>query len=117
MLAEGRSMKEIAYILHISVRTVRFHKYGIMRELGITTNSELVQYAIKHAIASPFKGPNGTGQVTLLHSPVPTVESDSSQAVPRVKQWRGRSQHLPRRNQSCVLELLADINTCPFSQR
>jgi DNA-binding NarL/FixJ family response regulator len=43
MLAEGRSMKEIAYILDISHRTVRFHKYRIMEELGITTNSELVQ--------------------------------------------------------------------------
>jgi DNA-binding NarL/FixJ family response regulator len=53
MLAEGRSMKEIAYILEISLRTVRFHKYRIMEELGITTNSELVQYAIKHAIISP----------------------------------------------------------------
>ena len=36
MLAEGRSMKEIAYILQISHRTVRFHKYRIMEELGIT---------------------------------------------------------------------------------
>lgn len=53
MLAEGRSMKEIAYMLEISLRTVRFHKYRIMEELGITTNSELVQYAIKHAIISP----------------------------------------------------------------
>ena len=52
MLAEGRSMKEIAYILEISHRTVRFHKSRIMEELGITTNSELVQYAIKHAIIS-----------------------------------------------------------------
>ena len=50
LLAEGRSMKEIAYVLEISHRTVRFHKYRIMEELGITTNSELVQYAIKHAI-------------------------------------------------------------------
>jgi DNA-binding NarL/FixJ family response regulator len=53
MLAEGRTMKEIAYILQISLRTVRFHKYRIMEELGIKTNSELVQYAIKHAIISP----------------------------------------------------------------
>lgn len=52
MLAEGRSMKEIAYILQISLRTVRFHKYQIMENLGITTNSELVQYAIKHSIIS-----------------------------------------------------------------
>jgi DNA-binding NarL/FixJ family response regulator len=53
MLAEGRSMKEVAYILQISLRTVRYHKYRIMDELGIKTNSELVQYAIKHAIISP----------------------------------------------------------------
>jgi DNA-binding NarL/FixJ family response regulator len=53
MLAEGRSMKEIASILQISHRTVRFHKYRIMEELGITTNSEIVQYAIKHAIIPP----------------------------------------------------------------
>ena len=53
MLAEGRAMKEIAYILQISPRTVRFHKYRIMEELGITTNSEIVQYAIKHAIIPP----------------------------------------------------------------
>ena len=52
MLAEGRPMKEIAYLLHISHRTVRFHKAGIMEELNITTNSELVQYAIKHGIIS-----------------------------------------------------------------
>jgi DNA-binding NarL/FixJ family response regulator len=53
MLAEGRAMKEIGYILQISHRTVRFHKYRIMEELGITSNSELVQYAIKHSIISP----------------------------------------------------------------
>lgn len=54
MLAEGLSMKEIAYILQISRRTVRFHKYKIMEELGIKTNSELVHYAIKHSIISPL---------------------------------------------------------------
>jgi len=53
MLAKGRSIKEITFILQISHRTVRFHKYRIMEELGITTNSELVRYAIKHAIVSP----------------------------------------------------------------
>jgi DNA-binding NarL/FixJ family response regulator len=50
LLAEGRTMKEAAYILHISHRTVRFHKYRIMEELGLTNDSELVQYAIKHSI-------------------------------------------------------------------
>lgn len=52
MLAEGRSLKEIAYVLQITHRTVRFHKAQIMTELGIATNSELVKYAIKHGVIS-----------------------------------------------------------------
>jgi DNA-binding NarL/FixJ family response regulator len=52
MLAEGRSMKEIAYVLEIAHRTVRFHKYQIMEELGITTNSALVKYAMRHGMIS-----------------------------------------------------------------
>jgi DNA-binding NarL/FixJ family response regulator len=50
MLAEGRSMKQIGDVLQIKFRTVRFHKSRIMEELGIATNSELVQYAIKHGM-------------------------------------------------------------------
>ena len=52
MLAEGRSLREIATSLHISYRTVRFHKVRIMEELGISKNAELVQYAMKHGIIS-----------------------------------------------------------------
>ncbi len=52
MLAEGHSMKEIAYALEIAHRTVRFHKYQIMEELGITTNSDLVKYAMRHGMTS-----------------------------------------------------------------
>lgn len=52
MLAEGRSMKEIAFVLQIAHRTVRFHKSRIIEELGITTNAELTQYAMKHGMIS-----------------------------------------------------------------
>ncbi len=52
MLAEGRLMTEIAGILGISHRTVRFHKARIMEELEITTNAELVHYAMKNGIIS-----------------------------------------------------------------
>ena len=52
MLAEGHSMKEIAFVLQIALRTVRFHKYQLMEELAITTNSDLVKYAIKHHMIS-----------------------------------------------------------------
>ena len=50
MIAEGRSMKEIAAVLQITHRTVRFHKARILEELEITTNSELVKYAIHHGV-------------------------------------------------------------------
>jgi DNA-binding NarL/FixJ family response regulator len=53
LLAEGRTMKEIASILKITARTVAFHKYSMMEDLGIKTTAELVQYAIKARIVSP----------------------------------------------------------------
>lgn len=53
LLAEGRSLREIAGLLEISYRTVRFHKVRIMEELGISKNAELVSYAIKHGMISP----------------------------------------------------------------
>jgi DNA-binding NarL/FixJ family response regulator len=53
MLAEGRSLGEIAGLLRISYRTVRFHKLKIMEELGISKNTELVKYAMKHGMISP----------------------------------------------------------------
>jgi DNA-binding NarL/FixJ family response regulator len=48
LLAEGKSMKEIAFILHLKPGTVAFHKYRIMEFLGIKSNAELIEYAIKH---------------------------------------------------------------------
>ncbi len=52
LVAEGRSTKEIAGILQVSPRTIEFHKYRIMEELGLRTTAELTQYAIKHGIVS-----------------------------------------------------------------
>ncbi len=52
LLAEGKTMKEIAGILSITPRTVAFHKYQMMEDLDIKTNSELIQYAIKHGFVS-----------------------------------------------------------------
>lgn len=51
LIAEGKSMKEMGDILGISVRTVEFHKNGIMRELGVRTTAELTRYALAHGIA------------------------------------------------------------------
>jgi DNA-binding NarL/FixJ family response regulator len=52
LLAEGHSAKQVGDILNISSRTVEFHKYNIMEELGIHNSAELVQYAIKLGIVS-----------------------------------------------------------------
>ena len=52
LLAEGRTMKEIAGILKITPRTVAFHKYSMMEEFGIKSSAELVQFAIKKRIVS-----------------------------------------------------------------
>ncbi len=53
LLAEGKSMKEVAALLDISPRTVEFHKYRIMELLGVKTNAELVQQAIKLGLIAP----------------------------------------------------------------
>ena len=50
LLAEGRTMKEMATLLNISPRTVAFHKYEMMAQLRVTTTAELVQYAVRHHI-------------------------------------------------------------------
>ena len=52
LLAEGHSAKDAAAILGISPRTAEFHKYRMMRELGIRTSAELMQYAIKHGVVA-----------------------------------------------------------------
>ncbi len=52
LLAEGRSMKEAAYILDISPRTIAFHKYGIMEQLRIKSSAELVQFALSQHLVS-----------------------------------------------------------------
>jgi len=50
LLAEGRSMKEVASLLNMTPRTVAFHKYRMMEQLKVKTTAELVQYAVKHHI-------------------------------------------------------------------
>ena len=50
LLAEGRSMKEVAAMLNVTPRTVAFHKYTMMEQLNLRTTAELIQYAIRHSI-------------------------------------------------------------------
>lgn len=50
LLAEGKSMKEAATVLRVAPRTVAFHKYRIMEDLGLKTNADLVHFAMKSHI-------------------------------------------------------------------
>lgn len=50
LLAEGRPIKEIAERLHVSKRTVEFHKYRLMQVLGIKTIAELAGFAVREGI-------------------------------------------------------------------
>ncbi len=50
LLAEGKSSKEVAVALGISVKTAETHRANIMRKLEIHSVSELVRYAIKNQI-------------------------------------------------------------------
>jgi DNA-binding NarL/FixJ family response regulator len=47
LIAEGRTMKEVAGVLHISPRTAETHKYDIMQALSVQTTAELIQCAIR----------------------------------------------------------------------
>ncbi len=50
LLAEGKTMKEIAAVLEISTRTVEFHKYNLMEKTGMHTTAELTIYAARHGV-------------------------------------------------------------------
>ncbi len=50
LVAEGRSAKEIAHILTISIKTVAFHRENIKRKLGLRTVAELTRHAVEQRL-------------------------------------------------------------------
>jgi len=52
LVASGKSNREVSEILSISVKTVETHKTHILMKLGLSNNTELIRYAIKHNIIS-----------------------------------------------------------------
>ena len=53
LLAEGKSNKEAASTLGISVKTIEAHRANIMRKLRLRSVSDLVRYAIRNKIVQP----------------------------------------------------------------
>lgn len=52
LLAEGKSSKESAQILHVSVKTIDSHRRQVMLKLGLNSVAELTKYAIKSGLTS-----------------------------------------------------------------
>ena len=50
LVAEGRTGKEVAGLLKISVKTVEFHKSRIMKQLGLRSVADLTRYALRHGM-------------------------------------------------------------------
>ena len=53
LVAEGRTIKEMAAILEVSPRTVEFHKTNLVKITGLKTTAALTQYAVKRGLVSP----------------------------------------------------------------
>jgi DNA-binding NarL/FixJ family response regulator len=52
LLAEGRTTKQIAFLLKVSVKTIETHRLQIMEKLDIHSIAELTKYAIREGITS-----------------------------------------------------------------
>ena len=52
LLAEGKSMKEVAAILDLTPRTVAFHKYRMMEQLRLKSSAELVKFAVQQGVVA-----------------------------------------------------------------
>jgi DNA-binding NarL/FixJ family response regulator len=50
LIAEGRTAKEIADILHVSTKTAEYHRYQIMRKLDLHSTAELTKYAMQKGL-------------------------------------------------------------------
>jgi DNA-binding NarL/FixJ family response regulator len=62
LLAEGKSTKEVAGILNLSVKTAETHRSNVMRKLGIHSISELVLYALRNNIIQTQAGVPAVGK-------------------------------------------------------
>jgi DNA-binding NarL/FixJ family response regulator len=53
LVVQGKSAKEIGDVLHLSAKTVEFHKYRMMKKLGLHTTIELARYAMERHLVGP----------------------------------------------------------------
>jgi len=51
LLVGGKTVTEIAGVLHLSAKTISTHKARLMEKLGVDNNAELIHYALKHRLS------------------------------------------------------------------
>lgn len=82
LLVEGKSTKEVAVMLNLSVKTAETHRSNIMRKLGLHCLSELVLYAVRNGIiqiAKPILEEPSAEQLEIAAqapTPSPTLPSN-----------------------------------------
>jgi DNA-binding NarL/FixJ family response regulator len=54
LLAEGKTSKEVAVTLHLSVKTAETHRTNLMRKLGLHSVADLTRYAVRNGIVQVF---------------------------------------------------------------
>lgn len=55
LVVEGRIAKEIAAELVISRKTVEYHKYKVMKRLGLSNTAELIRFAVRNGLDEPHE--------------------------------------------------------------
>jgi DNA-binding NarL/FixJ family response regulator len=54
LLDEGKTSKEVALALHLSVKTAETHRTDLMRKLGLHSVADLTRYAVRNGIVQAF---------------------------------------------------------------
>jgi len=54
LLAEGKTSKEVAVALHLSVKTAETHRTNLMRKLDLHSVADLTRYAVRNGIVQVF---------------------------------------------------------------
>jgi DNA-binding NarL/FixJ family response regulator len=54
LLAEGKTSKEVAIALNLSVKTAETHRTNLMRKLGLHSVADLTRYAVRNGIVQVF---------------------------------------------------------------
>lgn len=52
LIAEGRTVRQVATLLDVVPKTVEFHKYRIMAKLGVESSAAMIQFAVRHGMDS-----------------------------------------------------------------